>query len=77
MPSPRLRAPPVGIYRSWCDMGYVAGVLLAGLTADALGYSGAIAVAAALTAASGIWVAFDLHEQQQLARGRPASSPVR
>jgi MFS family permease len=75
--SPVARAPTVGIYRFWRDMGYVAGGLLAGLTADALGYSGAIAVVAALTAASGIWVAFDLPEQRELARGRPASSPAR
>lgn len=75
--SPVARAPTVGIYRFWRDMGYVAGGLLAGLTADALGYSGAIAVVAALTAASGLWVAIDLHEGRELARGRPASSPAR
>ena len=37
-------------------MGYVAGGLLAGIAADAIGYSGAIAIVAALTAASGLWV---------------------
>jgi MFS family permease len=57
--SPVARAPTVGVYRFWRDMGYVAGGLLAGLTADALGYSGAIALVAALTALSGIWVALD------------------
>jgi hypothetical protein len=41
-------------------MGYVAGGLVAGLAADAIGYGGAIAVVAGLTAASGLWVAFDL-----------------
>ena len=41
-------------------MGYVAGGLLAGVVADTLGYGGAIAVVAALTAASGLWVARDL-----------------
>jgi MFS family permease len=58
--APVARAPAVGIYRFWRDMGYVAGGLLSGLAADALGYGGAIAIVAALTAASGIWVAIDL-----------------
>jgi MFS family permease len=64
--SPVARAPTVGVYRFWRDMGYVAGGLLAGLTADALSYSGAIAVVAALTAASGLWVAADLGERRRL-----------
>ena len=38
-------------------MGYVAGGLVAGIAADAVGYAGAIAIVAALTAASGVWVA--------------------
>ena len=50
----------MGVYRFWRDMGYVAGGLVAGVVADAVGFSGAIAVVAALTAASGLWVAFDL-----------------
>jgi len=54
------RAPTVGVYRFWRDMGYAAGGLLAGTVADALGYGGAIAVVAGLTAASGLWVALDL-----------------
>jgi MFS family permease len=60
--SPVARAPTVGVYRFWRDMGYVAGGLLAGVAADALSYSVAIAIFAALTAASGLWVAFDLRE---------------
>jgi hypothetical protein len=40
-------------------MGYVAGGLLTGAVADALGFGGAIAVVAALTAGSGLWVALD------------------
>jgi MFS family permease len=75
--SPVARAPTVGIYRFWRDMGYVAGGLLAGLSADALGYAGAIALVAALTAGSGIWVAVDLPGSRELARGRAASSPAR
>ena len=58
--SPIARAPTVGVYRFWRDMGYVAGGVIAGTVADALGFGGAIAVVAGLTAASGIWVAFDL-----------------
>jgi MFS family permease len=58
--SPVTRAPMVGVYRFWRDMGYVAGGLIAGAVADALGFGGAIAVVAGLTAASGLWVAFDL-----------------
>jgi MFS family permease len=58
--SPVARAATVGVYRFWRDMGYVAGGLLAGFAADALSYDGAIAIVAALTAASGLWVAIDL-----------------
>ncbi|MGH2957224.1 MAG: MFS transporter [Solirubrobacterales bacterium] len=58
--SPVARAPTVGVYRFWRDMGYVIGGLTAGLLADAIGFSGAIAYIAALTAVSGGWVAFDM-----------------
>jgi len=58
--SPVARPPAVGIYRFWRDMGYVAGGLIAGLAADAIDYPGAIALVAALTAASGIWVLVDM-----------------
>jgi MFS family permease len=54
---PRDRASVVGVYRFWRDMGFVAGALLAGIVADTLGTSEAIAIVAALTAASGLWVA--------------------
>jgi MFS family permease len=58
--SPVARAPVVGVYRFWRDMGYVAGGLVAGLLADAIDFGGAIAVVAGLTALSGLWVAIDL-----------------
>jgi len=51
------RAPAVGVYRFWRDFGFVAGALISGVVADTLGAGEAIAVVAALTAASGIWVA--------------------
>jgi MFS family permease len=72
--SPVARAAMVGVYRFWRDMGYVAGGLLAGLAADALGYSGAIVIVAALTALSGAWVALDFPGRDELRGRRPVSS---
>ncbi len=51
------RAPAVGVYRFWRDFGFVVGALISGLAADALGAGAAIALVAALTAGSGLWVA--------------------
>ena len=68
--SPVARAPMVGVYRFWRDMGYVAGGVIAGLVADALGFGGAIGVVAALTAASGLWVALDLPSRPSSLRER-------
>jgi MFS family permease len=70
---PVARAPTVGVYRCWRDMGYVAGGLLAGAVADALGFGGAIAVVAGLTAASGLWVAYDLPSGSAVATDRRAA----
>lgn len=58
--APVARAATVGVYRFWRDIGYVAGGLLAGGLADILDFGGAIAVVAALTGASGVWVALDM-----------------
>src|SRR5919201_465491 len=58
--APVERATVVGVYRFWRDMGYVAGGLIAGLAADAIGYGGAIGIVAGVTAASGVWAAVDL-----------------
>jgi MFS family permease len=68
--APVARAPVVGVYRFWRDSGYVAGGLIAGLSADALGYAGAIALVAGLTAASGLWVARDMPSAPAPARTR-------
>ncbi len=54
---PRERAQAVGVYRFWRDSGFVLGALIAGFVADAIGASGAIALVAALTGGSGVWVA--------------------
>jgi len=62
--TPVARAPVVGVYRFWRDSGYIAGGLIAGIAADALGYGGAIGLVAALTAASGLWVLRDMPAQR-------------
>jgi MFS family permease len=54
---PRDRASAVGVYRFWRDAGFVAGALLVGFAADALGSGEAIAIVAGLTALSGLVVA--------------------
>jgi MFS family permease len=59
---PAWRASAVGVYRLWRDLGYAAGGLLVGLTADALGARSAILVVAALTAASGVVVGTRMRE---------------
>jgi MFS family permease len=58
--TPVARAPVVGVYRFWRDAGYAVGAIIAGVVADALGYGGAIACVAALTAVSGLWVLVDM-----------------
>lgn len=68
--SPLARAAALGVYRFWRDVGYVAGALVAGVVADALGYAAAIAVVAALTAASGVWAALDLSRRSGSSRAR-------
>lgn len=60
--APRWRSSAVGVYRLWRDLGYVAGALIAGFAADALGFSGALWIVAAMTFASGAIVAIRLTE---------------
>jgi MFS family permease len=74
--SPVARAPVVGVYRFWRDMGYALGALIAGAVADALGYGGAIAIVAALTAASGLWVLGDMPAEKR-ERSIPAATAKR
>ena len=54
---PEWRARSVGAYRLWRDGGFAVGALLSGVIADAFGIPVAVAVVAALTAASGLVVA--------------------
>lgn len=66
--SPVSRAPVLGVYRFWRDSGYALGAVLAGASADALGYGGAIAIVAALTALSGLWVLGDMPAERRIRR---------
>jgi MFS family permease len=59
---PVWRASSVGVYRLWRDLGYAVGALVAGITADLIGLSGAMWVVAGLTAASGAVAAFRMRE---------------
>ena len=59
---PSWRASAVGVYRLWRDLGYAVGALLAGILADAVGLSGAMWAVAAITAGSGLVVAFRMRE---------------
>jgi predicted MFS family arabinose efflux permease len=74
---PVARAPMVGVYRFWRDSGYVAGGLIAGVVADATGYPGAIAIVAALTAASGLWVLVDMPTTHRSDRQAPVARDQR
>jgi MFS family permease len=66
---PTARASVVGVYRFWRDMGYVAGGLVAGIAADAMGFDGAILLVAGLTALSGALVLVDMP-------ARPSATPA-
>ena len=59
---PSWRASSVGVYRLWRDLGYAAGALLAGLTADALGLAGAMWIVAGITLLSGFVAALRMTE---------------
>jgi MFS family permease len=59
---PNWRASSVGVYRLWRDLGYAAGAVVAGVTADVLGLDSAIWLVAILTACSGFIVAFRMSE---------------
>jgi MFS family permease len=59
---PEWRASAVGVYRLWRDGGYAIGALLAGVLADALGITWAMAAIAGLTVASGVIVLWRMYE---------------
>jgi MFS family permease len=68
---PSWRASAVGVYRLWRDLGYAAGAILAGVTADLFGVIPAIATVGILTAVSGLVVAVRMRET--LPRRNPRS----
>jgi MFS family permease len=62
---PTWRASSIGVYRLWRDLGYAAGALITGVTADALGMRAAMWLVAALTFGSGIVVAVRMRESRR------------
>ena len=72
---PRDRARVVGVYRFWRDFGFVVGALIAGFAADAASPRTAIAIVAALTAASGLVVAASAWQPRPALRPAPAPNP--
>jgi MFS family permease len=73
---PSWRASSVGVYRLWRDLGYAVGALLAGLSADALGLSGAMWLVAALTFASGLVAALRMSETHRPNQERSEPWPL-
>lgn len=71
---PEWRASAVGVYRLWRDGGYAVGALLAGVLADWLGMSFAIAAIGGLTFFSGIMVAGVMYETLPARRIEPVMS---
>jgi MFS family permease len=59
---PAWRASSVGVYRLWRDLGYAIGALLAGISADLSGLSGAMWIVAGITAMSGLVAAVRMRE---------------
>ena len=62
---PAWRASSVGVYRFWRDLGYAVGALLAGVSADVVGLSGAMWIVAGITALSGLVAAVRMRETFQ------------
>jgi hypothetical protein len=60
--SPGWRGSAIGVYRLWRDLGYAIGAVIAGITADRLGLTGAMWLVAAITAVSGAIVAIRMRE---------------
>jgi MFS family permease len=64
--APLWRASAIGVYRFWRDAGFAVGGLIGGVLADAVGLRPTIWLVAGLTAASGVVVAFRMHETIRL-----------
>ena len=63
--APSWRASAIGVYRFWRDLGYAFGAVIAGVTADLLGLTGALWVVVALTFLSGLSVALRMNETRR------------
>ncbi|HEU4425082.1 MAG TPA: MFS transporter [Pilimelia sp.] len=72
---PTWRGRAVGVYRLWRDLGYAAGAIIAGITADLLGVRAAIWLVAAITAASGLVVAVRMYETHRRAPAPLGAAP--
>jgi MFS family permease len=59
---PAWRGSAVGVYRLWRDLGYAAGALVAGITADLFGLGSAMWLVVVLTCLSGVIVAVRMEE---------------
>ena len=59
---PSWRASAIGVYRFWRDLGYAAGAVIAGVSADIFGVPAAMWLIAGLTFASGIVAAARMSE---------------
>ena len=70
---PSWRGAAVGVYRLWRDLGFAAGAIVAGVLAQLAGPEFAVAVIAALTAATGLAVLIRMHETRPV-QIRPAAS---
>jgi len=68
--APTWRASAIGVYRFWRDLGYAVGAVIAGMTADLLGMSGALWIVATLTFVSGLIVAYRMQETLATTTGR-------
>ncbi|MBW3606082.1 MAG: MFS transporter [Actinobacteria bacterium] len=69
---PTWRATSVGVYRTWRDLGYAIGALMAGLVAGALDLVWAVHAAAAVTLASGLIAWRVMRETAPLGAGSTA-----
>jgi MFS family permease len=66
---PTWRARSLSVYRFWRDLGYAIGALSAGIIADFLGMSSAIAIVGVLTFVSGAIVALAMQEHRRAEPG--------
>jgi MFS family permease len=70
--APSWRASAIGVYRLWRDLGYAVGALVAGVTADLLGMSGALWLVVVVTFASGLVTAVRMTEPLRYGGRAPA-----